>query len=111
VIPVPAGFVVQPVDAGEVATRLAGLALGEPADRVPDMGGPRVYSFADLARAYLRASGRRRWVVPVRMPATCTIRAGHLHDPGRPPARSGPATCTIRAGALQERGSRRGPLA
>ena len=36
VIPVPAGFVVQPVDSGEVAARLAELALGEPSGRVPD---------------------------------------------------------------------------
>jgi uncharacterized protein YbjT (DUF2867 family) len=78
VIPVPAGFVVQPVDAGEVAARLAGLALGDPAGQVPDMGGPRVRSFADLIRAYLRASGRRRPVVPVRLPATGKIRAGAL---------------------------------
>ena len=78
VIPVPAGFVVQPVDAGEVAERLAGLALGEPAGRVPDMGGPRVASFADLIRAYLVASGRRRRVMPVWMPATRSIRAGAL---------------------------------
>ena len=78
VIPVPAGFVVQPVDAGEVAARLAGLALGDPAGQVPDMGGPRVRSFADLIRAYLGASGRRRLVVPVRLPATRKIRAGAL---------------------------------
>jgi uncharacterized protein YbjT (DUF2867 family) len=68
VIPVPAGFVVQPIDPAEVAERLAELALGAPAGRVPDLGGPRVYSFADLIRGYLRASafilalraGRRR---------------------------------------------------
>src|SRR5262249_61895127 len=40
VVPVPAGFVIQPVDSGEVAARLAGLALSEPARRLPDMGGP-----------------------------------------------------------------------
>ncbi len=78
VIPVPAGFVVQPVDADEVAARLVQLALGEPAGQVPDMGGPQVLSFAELIRAYLRASGRRRRVVPVRLPATRKIRAGAL---------------------------------
>jgi uncharacterized protein YbjT (DUF2867 family) len=78
VVPVPAGFVVQPVDSGEVAARLADLALGEPAGRVPDMGGPQVLSFADLLRAYLRASHRRRPVVPVWMPGTRAIRAGAL---------------------------------
>src|SRR5579875_3434629 len=40
VIPAPAGFSFQPVDAGEVAARLAELALGAPAGLVPDMAGP-----------------------------------------------------------------------
>ncbi|MEW2068976.1 NAD(P)H-binding protein [Streptomyces sp. NPDC007346] len=67
VLPVPAGVSVQPVDSGEVAGRLAALALGAPAGRVPDLGGPEVRELADLAGAYLRATGRRRRVVPVRL--------------------------------------------
>ena len=47
-VPLPAGFRVQPVDADEVAARLVELSLGEPAGRVPDMGGPRVYGAAEL---------------------------------------------------------------
>ncbi len=78
VIPVPAGFRVQPIDADEVAARLVELTLGEPAGRVPDMGGPRTSSFADLLRVYLRAGHRCRPVVPVWMPATRAIRAGGL---------------------------------
>jgi uncharacterized protein YbjT (DUF2867 family) len=39
VIPVPAGLMIQPVDSGEVATRLAELTLGEPRGRVPAMAG------------------------------------------------------------------------
>ncbi len=78
VIPVPAGFRFQPVDAGEVAARLAELALGEPAGLVPDMGGPRAYRVADLLRGYLRASQRHRPIVPVRLPgkAARAFRAG-----------------------------------
>ncbi|HEX2248105.1 MAG TPA: NAD(P)H-binding protein, partial [Arthrobacter sp.] len=68
VIPVPAGFSVQPIDASEVAARLAELALGEPAGLVPEMGGPQVHSLAELIRGYLRATGRRRLITPVRMP-------------------------------------------
>jgi uncharacterized protein YbjT (DUF2867 family) len=69
VVPVPAGFRVQPVDADEVAARLVELTLGEPAGRVPDMGGPRVYGAADLFRGYLRASKRRRRpIVPLWLP-------------------------------------------
>jgi uncharacterized protein YbjT (DUF2867 family) len=80
VIPVPAGFVVQPVDSGEVAARLAELALSEPRGRVPDMAGPRILSFADLIRTYLSATGRRpRPVVPVWTPGIGPIRAGALY--------------------------------
>ncbi|MBT2430112.1 NAD(P)H-binding protein [Streptomyces sp. ISL-112] len=67
VLPVPAGVSVQPVDSGEVAGRLAALALGAPAGRAPDLGGPEVREFTDLAGAYLRATERRRRVVPVRL--------------------------------------------
>ena len=79
-IPVPAGFVVQPVDSGEAAARLAELALGEPSGRVPDMAGPQILSFADLIRTYLRVTGRRpRPVVPVWVPGLGPIRAGALY--------------------------------
>ena len=62
-MPVPAGFVVQPVDSGDLVTRLAGLAQGEPRGRVPDLAGPQILSFADLIRAYLRATlGHRSWL-------------------------------------------------
>ncbi|MFC3998953.1 SDR family oxidoreductase [Nocardiopsis sediminis] len=84
VLPVPA-VPVQPVDAGEVADRLAGLAVGAPAGRVPDLGGPRVERFPDLARHYLGWSGRRRPVVPVSVPgrAFAAYRAGrHLAGGG-----------------------------
>jgi uncharacterized protein YbjT (DUF2867 family) len=79
VVPLPAGFRVQPVDAGEVAARLVELTLGEPAGLVPDMGGPRVYGAADLLRDYLRATRRRRRpIVPVWLPgkAARAFRAG-----------------------------------
>jgi uncharacterized protein YbjT (DUF2867 family) len=61
------GFASQPVDVGEVADRTTDLALGEPAGRVADLGGPRVGDMTDLMRQYLAASGRRKPVV--RLPA------------------------------------------
>lgn len=77
-VPIPAGFRVQPVETEEVAARLVELTLGEPAGRVPDMGGPRVYGAAELLRGYLRATQRRRLIVPVRLPgrAARVFRAG-----------------------------------
>jgi uncharacterized protein YbjT (DUF2867 family) len=78
VIPVPVGFCFQPVEADEVASRLVELTLGEPSGLVPDIGGPRVYGAAELLRGYLRASKRRRLIVPVWLPgkAARAFRAG-----------------------------------
>src|SRR6516164_6534131 len=81
VVPVPAGFTVQPVDPRDVAGRLVELALGEPVGRAPDTAGPQVSSWADLLRGYLKASHRRRWVVPVRIPGTRPVRNGALLPP------------------------------
>lgn len=67
VMPLPAGVSDQPIEVGEVADRLAELASAEPAGRVDDMGGPEVRTFDALARAYLKATGRRRVVVNVRL--------------------------------------------
>lgn len=57
---------------------LVELALGGPAGFAPDFGGPRVYAMVDLFRSYLRATGRRRVVVPVWLPGTSAraVRAG-----------------------------------
>jgi uncharacterized protein YbjT (DUF2867 family) len=73
----------QPVEVTEVATRLAGLAVGEPAGRVPDMGGPEVRDARELAETYLRATGRRRPVIPVPLPgkAMRALRAGENLTP------------------------------
>jgi uncharacterized protein YbjT (DUF2867 family) len=65
---VPAGVPVQPIDAREVAARLAQLAAEGPAGGVGDMGGPAVRSFRELAEVYLAATGRRRVLLPVPLP-------------------------------------------
>ena len=78
VIPVPARWRFQPVDAVEVADRLVELALGAPAGLVPDMGGPRLYEMAELVRSYLQARGMSRPILPIRLPgkAARAFRAG-----------------------------------
>jgi uncharacterized protein YbjT (DUF2867 family) len=85
VIPVPAGFRLQPVDPGEVAARLVELALGAPAGLVPDMAGPRVYEMAALLRGYLRARRKHRPILPVWLPgrAARAFRAGANLAPDR----------------------------
>ncbi len=85
VVPVAAGFRFQPIDTGEVADRLVELALGAPAGLAPDMAGPRVYEMAELLRAYLRARGTHRLLVPLRLPgaAVRAYRAGANLAPDR----------------------------
>ena len=68
VVPSPAGWRVQPVDAREVAARLVELALGEPAGLMPDIAGPRVYELKEILRGYLRATGKHRLIMPLRLP-------------------------------------------
>ncbi|MDN3022451.1 SDR family oxidoreductase [Streptomyces sp. S.PB5] len=80
----PAGMSDQPIEVAEVADRLAELAAAPPAGRVTDMGGPEVRSFDSLARAYLKASGRKRAVLNVRLfgKAYRAFRAGGHLAPG-----------------------------
>lgn len=72
VVLAPGGLRLQPVDARDVAARLVELTLGEPAGRVADLAGPKLYRLDELTRDYLqaRADGRptRRPTVPLRIP-------------------------------------------
>jgi uncharacterized protein YbjT (DUF2867 family) len=68
VVPAPRGLRFEPVAAADVAERLVALTLDAPAGRVPDLAGPTVYPLADLVRSYLRARGRHRAMLPVRIP-------------------------------------------
>jgi uncharacterized protein YbjT (DUF2867 family) len=67
-LPVLAGTSFQPIAVSDVAARLAELAGGPPQGRAADIGGPEVRAMDDLARAWLRATGRRRPVLPLRLP-------------------------------------------
>ncbi|HZE15394.1 MAG TPA: NAD-dependent epimerase/dehydratase family protein, partial [Mycobacterium sp.] len=85
VIPAPAGSRFQPVDAADVAGRMAELALGEPSGLVPDLAGPKIYTVPELVNSYLRAAGKRRPLVPVHLPgqAARALRAGANLAPDR----------------------------
>ena len=82
-LPVLAGARFQPVDVHDVAGRLVELAGAEPARRVLEFGGPTVRGMDELARAWLRAAGRRRPVLPLRLPGglAAAVRAGGLTAP------------------------------
>ncbi len=65
---VPFGWRFQPVDPGEVATRLAEVATGAPAGLLPDFGGPEVRDLLSLAESWRRAHGVRKRLVNLPLP-------------------------------------------
>ena len=71
--------------AAEVADRLVELALGSPAGLVDDLAGPRIHGMDELLRSYLSATGKRRLLVPVRLPggAARAVRDGAILAPDR----------------------------
>jgi uncharacterized protein YbjT (DUF2867 family) len=58
----------QTIAVADVAHRLAELAAGSSVGRAPDIGGPQVRDCRELAAEFLASTGRRRRIVPVRVP-------------------------------------------
>jgi uncharacterized protein YbjT (DUF2867 family) len=79
----PSGFRFQPIETGEVAGRLVEIASGQPAGHAPDIAGPEVRSVTDLARAWLKARGRRCLLIPLPLfgKVASGFRAGHNTAP------------------------------
>jgi len=80
VMAVPAKTSCQPVDAADVADRLAQIVWSGPADGYgADLGGPQVLDAAELARQVLAAMEVRRPVRRIRLPGRVAagFRAGH----------------------------------
>ncbi|GLZ49375.1 nucleotide-diphosphate-sugar epimerase [Actinomycetospora sp. NBRC 106375] len=84
VLPVLAGTAFQPIAVDDVAARLAALAAGPPQGWTPPMGGPEVRPMGDLARTWAGTTGRRRPVVPLRLPGAIArgYRSGAHVAPG-----------------------------
>jgi|SRR5581483_1812590 len=68
VMPVPGGLKSQPVADSEVASRLCELVAADPAGRVPDMYGPKVWTWGELAPGWLAARGIQRRVIQLPLP-------------------------------------------
>jgi hypothetical protein len=65
VIPIPAGWRFQPVDAADIGDRLVELAFGTSAGLVPDIVGPRIYQMAELVLHTCGLAARTgRWQPP-----------------------------------------------
>jgi uncharacterized protein YbjT (DUF2867 family) len=81
----PRGFKIQPIDVREVASVLVDAAGAGPQKRLPDVGGPEVREFVDLARRWKRAAKKKRVILPVPVPGAtgAFLRAGKLCCPDR----------------------------
>ena len=58
---------IQPIAAAEVASALATLAVEEPIGMAPELAGQQE-SLPDLGRRLVRARGKHRLVLPIRLP-------------------------------------------
>jgi uncharacterized protein YbjT (DUF2867 family) len=76
----------QPVDAREVAGALADAVEAGPQPERREIAGPEVRTVAELARIWMRATGRRRLLVPLPVwgVAGTALRAGALTAPHAP---------------------------
>ena len=75
----PAGFKFQPIDPGEVAERMVQQVEAGRGGRLPEIAGPEVRGAGELARAWLKARGRRRLLLPLPLfgKVAAGFRAGH----------------------------------
>jgi uncharacterized protein YbjT (DUF2867 family) len=65
VLPAPKSFKFQPIDTGEVADRMVEAVGNGPSGRLPDIGGPEVLTFGEMAKAWQQATGKRKRIVNV----------------------------------------------
>ena len=65
---VPFRWQFQPVDPGEVATRLIEVATHEPAGMLPDFGGPEVRTFKTIAESWLKARNSKKRLINMPLP-------------------------------------------
>ncbi len=65
---IPVAWQFQPVDARDVAQRLAKVVLGEPAGMLPDFGGPEIHDFTSIAQLWLAARKSNRRIVNLPVP-------------------------------------------
>jgi uncharacterized protein YbjT (DUF2867 family) len=71
---VPTDLLLQPVAEEEVAGRLCEIVQAGPCGRLPDIGGPQVYSSGELARIWLKQRRMRRAIIPIFLPGKTASR-------------------------------------
>jgi uncharacterized protein YbjT (DUF2867 family) len=65
---VPTDLLLQPVAEEEVARYLFEIVQAGPSGRLPDIGGPQVYTSGELARIWLKQRGVHRAIIPLFLP-------------------------------------------
>ncbi|GAA4453277.1 SDR family oxidoreductase [Phytohabitans houttuyneae] len=80
------GITVQLVDPRDVAGRIGELLAGGPSYRVENFGGPEVQTLDEIVRSWLRATGRHRPVISLRLPGKMlrAMREGALTTTDQP---------------------------
>lgn len=68
VVALAADFRIQPNDPGDFANQLCALVAQGPAGRLPDFGGPQVFTLGTMAHAWLDVRGLKKRVVRVPLP-------------------------------------------
>jgi uncharacterized protein YbjT (DUF2867 family) len=64
----PTDLLLQPVAEEEVAQRLGEIVQAGPSGRLPDIGGPKVYTSGELARIWFRQREIHRAIIPLWLP-------------------------------------------
>jgi len=79
----PTDLKFQPIDAGETADRTCECVAAGPGGRAPDIGGPEVLTFGEMAQVWLAARGMRRPVLHLPWPGgfASAVRRGYLTCP------------------------------
>ncbi len=70
----PTDLLLQPVAEEEVARRLFEIVQAGPSGRLPEMGGPQVYTSGELARIWFRQRGIHRAILPLWLPGKTASR-------------------------------------
>ncbi len=71
---VPTDLLLQPVAEEEVAQRLCEIVQAGPSGRLPDIGGPQVYTSGELAWIWLTQRGVHRAILPLWLPGKMVSR-------------------------------------
>lgn len=83
--PLPTGWPMQTVAASDVASRLVLQLNRGPGGRLPNFGGPEIFSLGKYARKWMNASRVRKRLLPVPVPGKTArgFREGRHTDPER----------------------------